>query len=358
MTKKRTKEEIQSEIDRLQRELRKSEMQEEMVVLTQELQKQENEIPPYLPQESSKEKIGKSQRERLVWRKTTFMYIGGFFVWIYFLWILVAIIDLLLEQKEWGNIEQKEESVWNKTLKINNIQLTNTQKAEVIDKMIKENTSGFLACRTIDLNYNKKDPSYSQWKSFSESWGISVDQAKYLAEQCAVAAEKTPPNYDFLLKLLKDLWGKPTWFPWWMYKVWKDIPAGEYVIIGSGYLEISTDSTGSFESIIENDNYKNRTIILVKHGEYVRFKWHAYTWDEAPLLQNPKIILEWKYKVGKDFPAGEYKIFPLAWSGYYEINPTAREDIIVTNDNFDHEIYLTLKSGQYLKLSGAELLLK
>ena len=71
-----------------------------------------------------------------------------------------------------------------------------------------------------------------------------------------------------------------------MYKVGKDIPAGEYVIISySGYMQVSKDSTGSFNSIICNDNIENRTIITVKEGQYLELtEGKIYPIDIAPKL--------------------------------------------------------------------------
>lgn len=142
-----------------------------------------------------------------------------------------------------------------------------------------------------------------------------------------------------------------------MHKVGTDIPAGEYVVVGSGYLQISSDSTGSFESIVENDNYTNRTIILVSDGQYVQFSGRAYTPAEAPKVDTSKGELpEGKYKVGVDFPAGEYKLVP-SGSGYYGLSTTASEslDSLVSNDNFETERYLSVQDGQYLKLNRATL---
>lgn len=142
-----------------------------------------------------------------------------------------------------------------------------------------------------------------------------------------------------------------------MYKVGTDMPAGEYVIVGSGYLQISSDSSGSFESIVENDNYSNRTIILVSDGQYVQFSGRAYTPADAPKVDASSGTLPaGKYKVGTDFPAGEYKITP-SGSGYYGISTSASEslDSLVSNDNFDTERYLTVQDGQYLKLNRATI---
>lgn len=145
-----------------------------------------------------------------------------------------------------------------------------------------------------------------------------------------------------------------------MYKVGTDMQAGEYIIVGSGYLQISSDSSGSFESIVENDNYTNRTIILINNGQYVKFSGRAYTPAEAPKVDASSGMLPaGKYKVGVDLPAGEYKLTP-SGSGYYGLSTSASEsmDVLVSNDNFDTDIYLTVQDGQYLKLSRASIKLR
>lgn len=144
------------------------------------------------------------------------------------------------------------------------------------------------------------------------------------------------------------------------YKVGTDMPAGEYVVVGSGYLQISSDSSGEFGSIVENDNYSNRTIISVTDGQYVQFSGRAYTWDEAPKVDTSSGTLpDGKYKVGVDFPAGEYKVIP-SGDGYLAVSTSASESTnsIVTNDNFNTEKYITVQDGQYLKLNRASLKLK
>jgi hypothetical protein len=142
------------------------------------------------------------------------------------------------------------------------------------------------------------------------------------------------------------------------YKVGVDMPAGEYVIAGSGYLQIASDSTGSFESIVENDNYSNRTIVVVSDGQYIEFSGQAYTWNDAPKIDTSTGTLpSGKYKVGIDIPAGEYKIAPGEGSGYLQVASTAsdRIDSIVSNDNFTSQKYVTISNGQYLKFTNATL---
>ena len=56
-----------------------------------------------------------------------------------------------------------------------------------------------------------------------------------------------------------------------MFKVGTHIPAGEYKISsnGSGYLQVSSDSSHSFNSIISNNNFDNDTYITVTDGQYL-----------------------------------------------------------------------------------------
>jgi hypothetical protein len=144
------------------------------------------------------------------------------------------------------------------------------------------------------------------------------------------------------------------------YKVGVDMQPGEYVIIGSGYMEITKDSTGSFDSIIANDNYSNRTIVVVKKGQYFNFEGTAYTWAQAPKVDLTSGVLEeGKYKVGVDFPAGEYKVISDG-GGYVEVGSDASGTLssIISNDNFTGSKYLTVKKGQYLTITRATLKLK
>ncbi|WP_172370865.1 hypothetical protein [Sporosarcina jiandibaonis] len=62
-----------------------------------------------------------------------------------------------------------------------------------------------------------------------------------------------------------------------MYKVGKDISAGEYKVIltsdlGMGYLEVSADSSHQLGSIITNDNVQADTYITVKENQYLKLQ--------------------------------------------------------------------------------------
>lgn len=147
-----------------------------------------------------------------------------------------------------------------------------------------------------------------------------------------------------------------------MYKVGQDLPAGEYVIVsgGSGYFQVSSDSTGKLESIISNDMFENRSIITVKDGEYFEFKTgKAYPIDKAPKAEPKNGVLQsGMYKVGLDLAAGEYKVSATG-DGYVEVADNSRHTLtgISSNDLFSGDKYVTVQSGQYIKLQKAELTL-
>lgn len=143
-----------------------------------------------------------------------------------------------------------------------------------------------------------------------------------------------------------------------MYKIGTDMPAEEYLITSSsGYYEVTSDSTGSFESIITNDNYTNRAYITVQEGQYFSFDGTATPVGEAAAYSSVDgTYPEGMYLVGKDIPAGEYKLSS-SGSGYYEVtsDSTGNFDSIVSNDNFEGDKYLTISDGQYLKLNRAQI---
>lgn len=145
-----------------------------------------------------------------------------------------------------------------------------------------------------------------------------------------------------------------------MYKVGSDIPAGEYVLIADGqaYFQIAKDSTGTLDSILANDNFTNRSIVTVKEGQYLTINsCTAYASKDAPKVTPDNGYLpEGMYKVGIDLPAGEYKV-SADGQGYVEVSNNSLHDLesIVSNDNFQGDKYITIKNGQYLKLSGTKL---
>ena len=145
-----------------------------------------------------------------------------------------------------------------------------------------------------------------------------------------------------------------------MYKVGTDIPAGEYILCPSAtaYYQVVTDSTGTLESIVSNDNFSGTRYITVSEGQYLKLT--GCTAYPASYVSEGKVkndnLSGGMYKVGVDIEAGEYKVTPEG-DGYYEVDSSSAGtlDAIVANENFSSDVYVTVSDGQYLKLSGATL---
>lgn len=146
------------------------------------------------------------------------------------------------------------------------------------------------------------------------------------------------------------------------YKVGTDIPAGEYVIFADGYMgyaEVSKDSTGELDSIIANENFDYNTIFTLKEGQYFKMTGaYAMPIEQVTELDTTKGGM---FKVGVHLPAGEYKIEvdedSFIGYGYVEVAKKSTHNLndIVSNDNFEGSKYITVKNGQYLKLSSAHI---
>jgi hypothetical protein len=141
-----------------------------------------------------------------------------------------------------------------------------------------------------------------------------------------------------------------------MYKVGKDIPAGEYILYGNGsmaYYQVTKDSSGNFDSIISNDNFSGTRYVTVTDGQYIEFRSAKMLPVEKAPAQQPKgdRYIAGMYKVGKDIPAGEYKVIAEGMA-YLEVSKDSAGNIdsIITNDNFNGEKYITIQDGQYIKL--------
>lgn len=146
------------------------------------------------------------------------------------------------------------------------------------------------------------------------------------------------------------------------YKVGNDIPAGEYVLFNDGfmaYYSVCKDSTGELDSIISNDNFNENTIITIKDGQYFEISdAYAINIKDVKELDTSK---EGMFKVGKHIKAGEYKLevneSSILGMGYVEVSKDSTHDLnsIISNDNFEGTKYITVKDGQYLKLSDCKI---
>lgn len=175
------------------------------------------------------------------------------------------------------------------------------------------------------------------------------DHAKEPAPSAALSKEpvsSTPP-------VKETTWKSPG-----MYKVGSDIKAGEYIIRtnDSCYYSVSTDSSGSLESIVQNDNFKGYAYVTVADGQYLEISRGEFIdVASAPILSATSG--EGMYKVGRDIKAGEYKVSAVE-SGYVAVLTSSKGgiDSIVTNDNFTGEKYITVADGQYLEMSRCKII--
>ncbi len=149
------------------------------------------------------------------------------------------------------------------------------------------------------------------------------------------------------------------------YKVGSEIPAGEYIVVATGgtgcYVEVSKDSSGSFESIVSNDNTYTRLYITVMDGQYFKVSGGKFALENkvAPYVAENNIYDQGCYKVGKDIPAGEYKITANDSYCYIEVSKDSLGvfSSIVSNDNLalGESTYVTVTDGQYLKFNGGQI---
>ncbi len=150
------------------------------------------------------------------------------------------------------------------------------------------------------------------------------------------------------------------WYGPGMYKVGRDLPAGEYVLEGKtiyAYYRLTSDSTGDSDSYLASGYVDARGYLTLEEGQYLEL-------DDcvaAPVdLAGPYQVENNEYpagiyKVGYDLPAGEYEILPTdeEYDAYMAVlsGSSGTFDDIVTNDNFDKKIYVTVSDGQYLEIS-------
>jgi hypothetical protein len=146
------------------------------------------------------------------------------------------------------------------------------------------------------------------------------------------------------------------------YKVGSELPAGEYIVEATGamaYLEVSKDSSGEIDSIIVNDSLNRGAFgyILVQDGDYFKVTGGRII-ASSELTLEPKLdnIPPSTYKIGKDLPAGEYKLTPDSEMAYWERSRNPRESIngIIANDMLTESTYVTVRDGEYFKITGAK----
>jgi RNA polymerase subunit RPABC4/transcription elongation factor Spt4 len=148
-----------------------------------------------------------------------------------------------------------------------------------------------------------------------------------------------------------------------MYKVGSEVASGEYVVEATGnpgYFQIASDSTGEFDSIIVNDNLNKGEFgyILIQDGDYVQLQNCRMYLSSEKMIQPADLekIPSSTYKIGKDLPAGEYKLTIKRQPAYWERSKNPRDSVfgIIANDNIENSAYVKVSEGEYFKIQGIE----
>lgn len=157
---------------------------------------------------------------------------------------------------------------------------------------------------------------------------------------------------------------KLDWYSSGMYKVGVDIQPGEFLIVStetSGYFAVLKNSSGSFDSIISNDNFSYRTYVTLLDGQYFEVKRAKFieVHKITPYKSQDEIYIEGMYKVGFDIEGGEYQIIATDSNCYIEVASDSLHILnsIISNDNFSlgERFYITIQDGQYITVNGGEI---
>lgn len=174
---------------------------------------------------------------------------------------------------------------------------------------------------------------------------ITAYENTYLELDSCVAI---PYTDDFSFNPIENGWTDG------VFKCGKDIPCGEYVLISdtsNGYYAFLSGTDGS--NIIANDKFGSIAYVNVSENTYLEIRGcRVVPYSEETIytvIGNGYVT--GMYKVGKDLPAGRYKLTAIA-GGYYAIQNTPQGNIISNKFFGQGTVYVTVEHGQYITLSG------
>lgn len=143
------------------------------------------------------------------------------------------------------------------------------------------------------------------------------------------------------------------------YTIGTDLPAGEYFILSTDWVTLSTTVGDSPAQTY--DFYGTRYVTLPEGAQF--------NFDSGIMVPSDKIKAqslaqeqgwyEYMYKVGVDLPAGQYTLHATdsTEEGYYEIasDSSGAEDVQFEVDFFEGDTVVTLEDGQYILVSFCEI---
>ena len=159
------------------------------------------------------------------------------------------------------------------------------------------------------------------------------------------------------------------------FKVGEDLDPGKYVLVKHdgefmGSFDITTDTTGDTDAMVESNAFENFTYIEVKDGQYLQL-------DDCDLYKIKEIedealdfsafdeLTNGMYIVGKDIEAGEHKLEAISEDsdGWYCLYNNLGDGYkngpdLQDADYFSGSKLITLREGQYLKLDSNTKVIK
>lgn len=174
----------------------------------------------------------------------------------------------------------------------------------------------------------------------------------------------TPPQIDSSILDLMALTGyltdtSATQYKPGDYTIGSNLPAGEYFILSSEWVTLST--TVGESPAQTYDFYGTRYVTL---PEGAQFSFDSGIMVPAAMVKASSLAqeqnwYEYMYKVGVDLPAGQYTLHATdsEEQGYYEItsDSSGTEGGLLEVDFFDGDTVVTLEEGQYLLTSFCEI---
>ena len=151
------------------------------------------------------------------------------------------------------------------------------------------------------------------------------------------------------------------------YEVGKDLPAGEYLVVGDKITKEAETSVAVTKDSKKEDEIFDESVIgnvyvTLEKGQFVEVKnGDMYPVDLAPSnTPKDKVYKDGMYKVGKDIKAGTYDVKALKKDGKIEIykDSSHSKDSLISKTKFKDTEKVTLKDGQYILLDDAQITVK
>ncbi len=151
-----------------------------------------------------------------------------------------------------------------------------------------------------------------------------------------------------------------------IYKVGRDIPAGEYVARKTSSAQYAGLTFRKSTDYFANEALDLRTVdnpiyITLEAGEYVEVAQGYLTpYDGKPIAKENSdgSYSSGMYKVGVDIPAGRYMVTPTTSNSIYCIYRDSlytTSSVVKTQSKFTNTVEVKVTNGQYIQISGCKI---